>query len=567
MQEEDDSSAELERMEEDKGGTPPQKRKRDAELALDLGENATAADGNEELKRARELSPEDEQAILQESSQQFFLSLTDLAAQLVDLCLRNHKRIPEGLATTADEIATRIRLLPAKVQIRHTGVEASSQTLSPRALKELSAAEKIWAMVDEGVDDQALKTLVGQEWPHTAYRRTRLEKRSIFKLQGLRIVILDPVADSAAPQREALCREYPVVRKVLEQSPPDAKIYRLQRSDTVESEDGGMLGTPDNPLWLAFVRTGEDALLKSQEVLEKVKVALAEETCTIDQVTVACSSLPPGTARKLVEYTMRKHDKQIYVCVDRRRTTAIGQRGQRRAGSRPHQPQRILREEILVSADGQSFSEVLKNIRNTVGAVEETQVQAITKTSTGAKIILQKGDVKGAETICQALRAAHPDVRADIKSQRPTIMLQGLDAEVTTQEVEKAITGVAGSTAFGMVVRGLRERPGDTRAAVVDIPRAALERLQAQPRLRVGPVWGLITELPPPLERCFKCWGVGHRSHHCKGPDRRNLCFKCGQAGHTVARCTNEQQCISCGSRSHRTGSSECRTPIRHAKN
>lgn len=138
---------------------------------------------------------------------------------------------------------------------------------------------------------------------------------------------------------------------------------------------------------------------------------------------------------------------------------------------------------------------------------------------------------------------------------RTPVVLKGLDALATKEEVVSAVRRKVGAMAQ-VDVAGLWTTFGDTRAARLLITKDAAAKLAEERTIQVGPVAGRVCTGEKP--KCFRCWGEGHWAGTCKGADRRGRCYRCGQEGHLAAQCRSNEKCLDCDGEGHRTGSRKC---------
>lgn len=430
-------------------------------------------------------------------------------------------------------------------------MDQSSQTMSQRSLKELDAAKKIWLEVDAVRSVKDLLPLVEKEWPQSAFRVTRMEKRSILTGAETKAVILDPKDEASKAVRTGLCVQFPLLRTILEKPPAAGSVVKVVRQDTAWC-DGQRVSAPPGSLLVAFATKGDAALADCMELVKRVGEAVPEG----GRLTLACQMLAPGHLRKVVECALRGRSVPVSVCADKVKDPPAGKK--EKIPVRKPRAVKERGEALMVTGEGKSFAEVLKNIRGTVKG-QDTEILAITKESDGAKIVLKKGDVAGVEKLQRAIRAAHPEIRAEVRVPKTTFLIQGLDAEVTKEEVEGAVQDLLGGATVAPKVRYIRARAGDTRTATVEVTAVDMAKIAESARIRIGPVWGRVAKAVVPKEdHCFKCWGTGHMARGCKGPDRTALCYRCGLEGHKAAECANALRCITCGKAGHRTGSAIC---------
>lgn len=192
----------------------------------------------------------------------------------------------------------------------------------------------------------------------------------------------------------------------------------------------------------------------------------------------------------------------------------------------------------------------------------------VTQEEAGEVLSLRKGRneelevrIKGAQKageLTTLLRDRAAELQVDLRSRgdrRTVVHIKDLDVDTTEKEVREAVSRVVGAGETFQVT-SLRKAYGDTKNATVITTHRGATKLVAS-RLRVGWVH-CRTYIRVEGERCYRCWGTGHGSRDCKGPDRTNLCYNCGGAGHRIRECREASKCLDCRSLNHRTGGTEC---------
>lgn len=94
--------------------------------------------------------------------------------------------------------------------------------------------------------------------------------------------------------------------------------------------------------------------------------------------------------------------------------------------------------------------------------------------------------------------------------------------------------------------------------ATIKLPVGEAKKATAKGMVEVGWSECPLSVCEPP-EVCFRCFGRGHKSWACKGPDRSKLCRRCGVEGHFVRECKSAPKCLICTTnKGHVTGGPKC---------
>ena len=175
------------------------------------------------------------------------------------------------------------------------------------------------------------------------------------------------------------------------------------------------------------------------------------------------------------------------------------------------------------------------------------------------------GDAK-ADRLAARLREVLTDF--DVRIARPMKMgelrVSGLDDAATPAEVASAVAEASGCSAENVKVGEIRRTPTSLGTVHVRCPLAAVHKLAANSRIRVG--WGSakveVLEARPLY--CFRCLEKGHVGQLCpNGVDRSDRCFACGERGHRANKCTVKSlRCPLCSDMgrpsAHRLGAKAC---------
>lgn len=243
------------------------------------------------------------------------------------------------------------------------------------------------------------------------------------------------------------------------------------------------------------------------------------------------------------------------------KTPKKGDEGKKRTRKRKERSEAV----IIRPTEGHSYADVLKNLRRNVKPEEaDVAVRCIRKTKTGAILLeLGKGGKKG--DFCDAIKGILKE-SADVKDLKPrdTIEIRDLDALTTKEEVLAAITKATNLPEDDIVVNVTETNSREQRRAFVALPATGACELMKTERIKIG--WTRCRiKYHKDVERCFRCFGTGHKQWDCDGPDRKGtgICIRCGEKGHKLKECKNTPKCCLCSQDStkpvdHLPGSKSC---------
>jgi hypothetical protein len=88
-------------------------------------------------------------------------------------------------------------------------------------------------------------------------------------------------------------------------------------------------------------------------------------------------------------------------------------------------------------------------------------------------------------------------------------------------------------------IKTMRLAPWDTQSAIVLMPKASINKVGANSKIRTGLKISTMRVLPK-IVKCFSCHMFGHTSYKCTmlSPGRE-VCRKCGARDHVIANCPN----------------------------
>lgn len=219
---------------------------------------------------------------------------------------------------------------------------------------------------------------------------------------------------------------------------------------------------------------------------------------------------------------------------------------------------------IVEAADQTQYAAILRKMRcdESLKGLGENVVRT-RRTQKGSMIFeLKRGPEGKSALYCGAVQEALKDVaKVTALSEESLIEASNIDEITTVEELEEALRSKCNLTEApsSMKLRWARDR---TQIALIRLSQESARQLLKVGKIKCGFAVVRFREAPKTpkqLERCYRCWGFGHRAQGCSGTDRSKCCLKCGEEGHKAADCKQQPKCVLCvGGRDHATGSFRC---------
>lgn len=261
-------------------------------------------------------------------------------------------------------------------------------------------------------------------------------------------------------------------------------------------------------------------------------------------------------AKKIISYLARDRQEPVKVLtmhtVGRAAQTRPGQSQIKRA-TPPAEDSRT----VVVKAAGKSYAELLRTMKSAVDSDEAKDVISLRKGRNEELYVRIQGAQKAAD-FTNILRDKAADLQVDLRrraGRRTVVHIRDIEHDTSEDEILAAVMARVedkDQTRISSVRPGYAETQNVT---VVTTHRSACKLVEQ--RIRIGWV-NCRAFIREEEDKCFRCWGSGHRRQDCKGPDRMDLCFNCGGRGHKIVDCREPKNCLNCGSQDHRTGAWAC---------
>lgn len=299
-----------------------------------------------------------------------------------------------------------------------------------------------------------------------------------------------------------------------------------------------------------------DSSCGDKEMASHVLKALRRVVGNSESSVFVIPNGPPGILiRKIVIYILRKGKTLPRMVLPNPSDNARPR--SRSASVRRGTPPVAESKTIVVQAQGKTYADLLKTMKEKVKVEEAGEILSIRK-GRDEQLEVRVSGVQKAGEFSAMLKDRAGDLQVDIRNKgdrRTVVHIKDMLGDTTEGELKEAIEKVLG-TGERFQITSMRDAYGSTKnATVITTQRSATKLITA--RLRVG--WVCCRAyIRIENEKCYRCWSMGHGRRECRGPDRTNLCFNCGNTGHFIKDCRQAMKCLDCRSTEHRTGSVSC---------
>ncbi|XP_044596678.1 uncharacterized protein LOC123273338 [Cotesia glomerata] len=244
--------------------------------------------------------------------------------------------------------------------------------------------------------------------------------------------------------------------------------------------------------------------------------------------------------------------------------------GRTTAAKEDRRPRRKQRPEAVLIKLGkiQSCEGVLRALRSGLHPEKlGLEVKAVRTASKGGLLIEFEGSVKDRSALGSKItEIAGGDVEVRHLFPTATVVIDGMDAVTTVEEVQAALGEATEGTADGLKVTITKPNRWGAVRAFIEAELGAAATLETLGKVKVGWTVCRIRRWER-LDRCYRCQGLGHLAGSCKAEeDRSGCCWRCGETDHQSKACTKPPRCHLCAevgsgrASDHVAGSGRCKT-------
>ncbi|KAG5858211.1 hypothetical protein JTB14_017968, partial [Gonioctena quinquepunctata] len=187
-------------------------------------------------------------------------------------------------------------------------------------------------------------------------------------------------------------------------------------------------------------------------------------------------------------------------------------------------------EKVFVKADGRSFAELLKTVKEKVNLQEKGLTMKNLKRSNKGDLLMEVvGGRKQSEILREEI-TRNSDLEVQMTLNQATVLVNDIDADLNPEQIKEHIGKAWPAIDVGQIkITSIKSNRNGSQTAIIEID--TLDTLIGDGRIRIG--WVACRAYPKMvITRCYRCLDVGHRASECKGEDRSNACINFGKAGH-----------------------------------
>lgn len=441
-------------------------------------------------------------------------------------------------------------MLEADTQTGRNVAEVATQTVF---LDESDGERALKVCLENGSSFGDLSQYLDIDWPNEVFECTALRYTSLGEMEvtGDMAIIIDPKRPvEKIPQ--SLRVNIPGLTDMVQAGLVRDQVEYICRSTSATNSRGVSVNKEDTFLLVPY-EEGEKGFVDAEalhDTLERSRnVALRKG---IKELTIISIGNNDGEClRKCAEFVFRKSGISINLVRPR-------QESNRQKGGTTNSRNRDPHTRLVISAEGKSFSEVLKKVKKEVNPEEcGVQVSSIRKNAKGDVVLSIKGGMEKAEKLKNEINAKAGGVVVKPIQDGTTLFISGIDEATEKVDIVEAVAHRTGLSSTSIMVGAIREKKFGSRTTTVTLPRREAQQLLEERVVKIGWVSCKVQELIH-LKRCYRCSEYGHAAAECKSGMEKNGCFNCGKEGHLARECKAGPFCTACQQEGHRSDNMRC---------
>lgn len=431
------------------------------------------------------------------------------------------------------------------IQVEVADVELESKRMQTQ-LKDV-----ITEVIERDSGVEAAMKIINKQWPEEVYSNTSYEYGGPWTLERSwdLALIADPKDSKETGVLSSLHKLRPEMVELLREC-QDEEIEHVVRSFQSSRRGFGNQETYEYVVPLESKSEGANVTRRMYRQLSRLIQRLREQGRQRIAV-VSTEGISAEIIRKIAEVLLARGDIQAKIL-----TTKVMATG-RTATKGVVSSEGRRTETLVVRASQSSYADLLKTIRKNVDVQGlGVKVAAVRKTGGGDLLMKIEGDKEKAGILKEEINKKIENV-VNIRKRETAFFVQDIEADIGVQEIRDEIAKETGIPAEDVQVGTPRSNRVGNQTVTVIVREDVAWRLRRVARIQLGWISCRVKERVA-IDRCYRCWTVGHKAAECSGPDRSKLCYRCGEAGHVGRNCEGSPHCPLCEMRGHMSGTTSC---------
>ncbi|XP_071056622.1 uncharacterized protein [Onthophagus taurus] len=441
------------------------------------------------------------------------------------------------LNTQIDKIQSNIEMRVELGKKMTEKAEKGTQTqINKKEIATQTNIERMFTLQRTVEKYEEFKTVKEEKWTKESYENTEVLIGNPLHAKDSTVLVV--LADPGDPRMERgiqrkFKERYPEIEDIEENIGIIEQTHKIKTKGQSETRRRKIIK-------ITCKGTDEDLFESFRLLREEVK----------DDERISCHTIKErdtNTIRKIIESNFHGTKTRVVIYVPEMEKIKTVEKQERKTYA------------FVVENKDKSYTDTLKEVKERLqkGNIGEG-IKSIRSTREGKLLVVMDKDKDKIEKIKEAIvENKEMKVKQLRDGDTDTIHIRGMDALVEKCEVQKAIEEMVGEGRYDLKMGELRPMRDETMAITIKMERKGAEMLLRQGNIKIGYARCNL-EKRVEIQRCYRCWGHGHSSKDCSGPDRVKLCFRCGKEGHAAKDCKNEEYCPICEHSGHRAGSGRC---------
>ena len=427
-----------------------------------------------------------------------------------------------------------------------------TQTVGKAQLKEEMEVWEVRRRIIEGMQIEEIAELGKRNWIEKAFKVTIQKpiQAGVFKNQ---IILADMKTLNKENEMTNLSKLIPSLERLASMQKPDAggmAIITTKEHSVLEDNEETENFKTDRISFVAGISKEDEELKYFEDILnhfKKIHVFLKSRNERKAAIFIP-SARNHEMIRKIIECCCQDGEVEYYL------TGPKQNKIKKKEEPKWQKTSRSKNNSILIQpAKGQTYSEILKQIKSIDAKDIGVQPKGIEKTKNGNIKINFTGSRSKASSLCSAI-TQKINSQTKVLEKRKDILITNVDESMTTKDLYEILVKETEYPGNIPIYIPVRSNYRGYKTATINLPNFIADKLIKKKFILEG--WHRFRILEKiVLKKCFRCQEFGHEANGCANLDRNEMCLKCGVDGHKAKDCKEKQRCYEC---EHRAGGMKC---------